>query len=189
LSSHSNLYSTSSTLASLIWNTIKDDKQLKNIIKNPEQISHLSPKDAQEQKAKISIFLYNITEVSSMRNQPQNPSRPPIILNLNLQYLITPLTDNIEHDQILLGKIMQLFAQTPVLHGKLLQGSLNKEDNNLRIVLNELTIEELNKLWTMLSTPYKLCASYTVYPVNIEANIMPDKIIENKITTIKIKKK
>ena len=176
MSSYNNLNSVSKTLASRIWNGIKDDKQIKTIIKSEKQIIHLSPKDAQTESAQVSVFLYNITELSSMRNQPQttpNPSKP--LLYLNLHYLITPLTLNVENDQIVLGKIMQLFSETPVLRGSDLQGSLSETGDDLRITLDALAADDLNKLWTMFSTPYKLCVSYTVYPVRIESSIKSER--------------
>jgi hypothetical protein len=37
--------------------------------------------------------------------------------------------------------------------------------------LDALAADDLNKLWTMFSTPYKLCVSYSVYPVRIESSI------------------
>ena len=176
MSSYNNLNSVSKTLASRIWNGIKDDKQIKTIINSEKQIIHLSPKDAQTESAQVSVFLYNITELSSMRNQPQttpNSSKPS--LYLNLRYLITPLTLNVENDQIVLGKIMQLFSETPVLRGSDLQGSLSETGDDLRITLDALAADDLNKLWTMFSTPYKLCVSYTVYPVRIESSIKSER--------------
>ena len=176
MSSYNNLNSVSKTLASRIWNGIKDDKQIKTIINSEKQIIHLSPKDAQTESAQVSVFLYNITELSSMRNQQQttpNPSKPPLYLNLH--YLITPLTLNVENDQIVLGKIMQLFSETPVLRGSDLQGSLSETGDDLRITLDALAADDLNKLWTMFSTPYKLCVSYTVYPVRIESSIKSER--------------
>lgn len=87
MSSYNNLNSVSKTLANRIWNGIKDDKQIKTIINSEKQIIHLSPKDAQTESAQVSVFLYNITELSSMRNQPQttpNPSKPPPVPELTL---------------------------------------------------------------------------------------------------------
>jgi len=195
VSSHNNLSSVSKTLANKIWNTLKDDKQLSAIIKSPEQISFLSPKNAapedkdpkskdpknkedkdskaKNNQAQVSVFLYNITELSSMRNQPQDSTKPPTLLNLKLQYLITPLTENAEEDQIILGKIMQTFAETPVLRGADLQGNLKESGEDLRITLDTLEVEDLNKLWTMLAAPYKLCVSYAVQPIRIQAATKP----------------
>jgi hypothetical protein len=120
-----------------------------------------------------------------MRNQPQtiqNPSKPLTLLHLNLRYLITPLTQNVENDQIVLGKIMQLFSEKPVLRGSDLQGSLGENGDDLRITLDPLATDDLNKLWTMFQTPYQLCVSYSVFPVRIESSIKPEgkPLIDNK---------
>jgi len=202
VSSYNNLNSVSRTLASKIWNAIKDDKQLCTIIESEEQISFLSPieaaskepklkeakstadtkdekiKDEKEKEAKIkdktkiSIFLYNITELTSMRNQHQDSQKPPTLLYLDLHYLITPIAESVEDNQILLGKIMQTFAQTPILRGADLQGSLKDSGEELRITLDSLGIDELSKLWTMIGNPYRLCASYTVRPIRIESTLI-----------------
>jgi hypothetical protein len=166
--SYSNLESVSKTFANKIWQGIKDDEQIKQIIHDPCQISLLAPKDAQSKLAQISVFLYNVAELSSMRNQPQT-KKPPTLLYLNLHYLITPLTQNIETDHVVLGKIMQLFAQTPILRGSDLQGSLSESGEELKVTLDALTADDLNKLWNMLMSPYKLSIGYSVFPVTIQA--------------------
>ncbi len=170
----------SETLATHIWNCIKDDKELKKIIRSQEQISYQSPKDAQAKPAKstqLSIFLYNITENTNMRNQPQpqNPTAPRTLLYLNLHYLITPLTEKAETDQVLLGKIIQLFAEAPVLRGSTLQGSLGEEAGELRVVLDVFSLDDLSKLSTLLSSPYRLSVGYTVSPVRIVASNIPEQ--------------
>jgi hypothetical protein len=193
VSSYHNLNGVTKTLVDRIWDGIKADNHIKTIIRSEKQITHLSPRDAQTKSAQVSVFLYNVTELSSMRNQPQtmqNPSKPPTLLYLNLRYLITPLTLNAENDQIILGKIMQLLSETPVLRGSDLQGSLRENGNDLRITLDPLATDDLNKLWTMLSTPYKLCLSYTVFPVRIESPIKSErKPVINKKPNLQSKNK
>lgn len=174
--SYNNINGASRTLADKIWNSIKEDKQANAIIENPEQITFLSPKDAAEQKPpQISVYLYNATELTSMRNQPtqtQNPSKPA--LYLNLRYLITPLTKNVEDDQIVLGRILQIFNDMPVLRGSDLQGSLREGGEDLKVIMDQLSAEELGKIWGMLMTPYRLSVGYSVYPIKIESPIKPD---------------
>jgi hypothetical protein len=172
--SYNNLYNVSKTLATHIWNGIKDDPQINGIIRNQRQINHLSPKETQTESNQISVFLYNVTEMPSMRNQPQTTQNPPT-LYLNLNYLITPSTQNAENDQIVLGKIMQIFAETPILRGPTLQGSLVGSGEELKITLDALSIGDLNKLWTMLQTPNKLCISYSVFPIRIESSTKKEK--------------
>lgn len=189
MSSYNNLNSVSKTLAIHIWNGIKDDPQTKAIIQSSRQISYLSPKETRTESAQISVFLYNVTELSSMRNQPQTTQNPHTLLYLNLHYLITPLTQNAENDQIILGKIMQLFAETPILRGSSLQGSLLESGDEFKIILDSLGADDLNKLWTMFQTPYKLCISYSVFPVRIESSTkIQEKPVTVKKPTIQSKK-
>ena len=175
MSSYYNLNSVGRTLASRIWNGIKDDPHLRTIILSEGQIVHYSPKDANATQAQISIFLYNTSEIPAMRNQPQPTTKPRTLLNLNLRYLITPLTFNAENDMVILGKIMQLFAEKPVLRGSDLQGSLREDGDDLRITLDPLGAEDLGKLWSTFQAPYKLSVSYSVFPVQIKAEAKPEK--------------
>jgi hypothetical protein len=173
--SFNNINAASRTIARQIWNAFSADKQVCSIIRNPEQISFLSPKDAANLKPpQISVYLYNVTELAAMRNPPTaNSSKPPMYLNL--RYLITPITQNPEDDQVVLGKILQLFHETPILRGSNLQASLSESDEDLKVVLDGLTIEDLSKIWSTLTTPYRLSVSYTVYPVKIEGAVQPDE--------------
>jgi hypothetical protein len=181
MSSHYNLYSVSRTLANRIWNGIKDDKHIRTVITSEGQITHNPPKDAQNTTAQISVYLYSVSEIASMRNQPQptqNPTKPRTLLNLNLRYLITPLTFNAENDQVILSKIMQLFAEKPVLRESDLQGSLREAGDELRIILDDMVADDLGKLWTAFASPYKLSLSYSVYPVRIEASTEPERVLD-----------
>jgi hypothetical protein len=113
-----------------------------------------------------------------MRNQPhqtQNSPKPQPLLYLNLRYIITPLTYNAENNQVILGKIMQIFAEKPILRGSDLQGTLRENGDDLRIILDDMATDNLAKLWNVLSMPYRLSASYSVFPVPIEASIKPQK--------------
>jgi hypothetical protein len=188
-----NLSSVSRTLAAQIWSGIKNDEQARAIIHSPKQITFHPPSNTQAKFAKISVFLYSVTELSSMRNQPQtqNPQKPRTLLYLNLHYLITPLTQNAEDDQILLGKILQVFSENPVLRGSQLQGTLRESGEDLRVALDALTVEDLNKIWSMLWAPFKLCVSYNVYPVRIDSAIKLEKkpIAEKTRLTVEKQKK
>jgi hypothetical protein len=189
--SYSNIHYASKTLAGRVWNAIKDDKQVSAIIRDPAQIRFVSPKEAAQKPPQISIYLYNVTELASMRNQPtptQNPSRPPLCLSL--RYLITPLTEKVEDDQMLLGKILQLFHETPILRGNNLQGPLTETGEELKVMLDTLSFEELSKIWGMLEAPYRLSVGYTVYPVKIEDSVKPaEKPVVIKRPAVTVDKK
>jgi hypothetical protein len=174
LSGYQKLSNVTTTLVNHIWNCIKDDMVLKETIKSKKQIITYLPKETQGKSSQLSVFLYNVTELSIMRNQPQpiqDPSKPRTLIYLNLHYLITPLSHDSETDQLLLGRVIQLLAETPVLRGLELQGSLRESGDELRVALEPLGIDDLSKLWVMLSLPYRLCVGYSVQPIRIESYV------------------
>jgi hypothetical protein len=123
----------------------------------------------------LSIFLFEIKEDESARNQPrirqteQNPvviQNPPMALQLN--YLFTPWTKNFQTDQQLLGRVMRLFYEQAILSGPVLQGVLAGSANSLKVTLHALTLEERTRIWLALTRPYRTSLSYGVRVVNID---------------------
>jgi len=185
-SDYASVLSVSKTLANLLWISFRDAPQLKTIFTSGNDISFISAKEiiTSTSSEKLSIFLYNISEFITMKNNPpEKPDKPPPIY-LTLHYLFTPYTKNPEADQIILSKILQTFMDNPVLAGSLLQGNLAGTDTKLRITLNSLSIDDLNKIWTMISTPYLNSLSYSVSPVKIEPTRQKEgkPVFERKIT-------
>jgi hypothetical protein len=171
MSTYTAISSVNKTLVSLLWNSIKDDSQVNSIVTSEDEISLSSPKEIAQDK-KLSLFLYQIAEFSSMRNIVQ-PSTDPdktgyFPVYLALHYLITPNTRNLQSDHILLGKTIQVFSDNAILRGSILQGSLGENNSNLKLVMDSLSIDELSKLWSAIGTDYKLSISYSAAPVIIE---------------------
>nr|QNO51039.1 hypothetical protein EDLMLJLI_00032 [Methanosarcinales archaeon ANME-1 ERB6] len=162
------------TLKKLLWDNIKEDNTAKSIIESEDQITLSSPEETEPSK-KLSLFLYQITENVYLKNQEMqivNSTElkyPP--LSLNLFYLVTPHTKKGENDHIILGKVMQIFYDNSILRGSVLQGSLADSREELKLILNPLSMDELNKIWTVMSKskPYKLSVCYEVTPVKIES--------------------
>jgi hypothetical protein len=196
MSDYTAISNVNKTLASLLWNSIKEDSQANSIVATEDQISLSSPKAIESEPTKnLSLFLYQITEFSTMRNQPtplqeSNKIRPPP-LYLALHYLVTPYTQNTEKDHLLLGKVMQIFADNAILRGSILYGSLAENGADLKIVMDPLLIDDLNKLWAIFGTQYKLCVSYSVAPVIIELTREEEaaRVIEQKAEYNFIKRK
>jgi hypothetical protein len=182
----SNITDATQSLAKLIFNFIQEDKELKKIICSEEQITTTIPSSI-DKAAQISIFLYRISEATIMRNQLQNPNQPRTILYLNLHYLITPLTRNTKTDQLILCKILQLFAEKPILRNTDFQGSLRDSETELKITLDQQTMADINNLWTMLQTQYKLSICYTVTPIELKSETKSVSI-RNTPLTAKTKK-
>jgi hypothetical protein len=159
------------TLKRLLEDNIDDS------IIGENQITLSSPEEIESGK-KLSLFLYQITENAYMKNEEMqmvNSAKlkyPP--LTLSLFYLITPHTpkgeeDHVKNDHNILGKVMQIFHDNAILRGSVLQGSL--VDEELRVILTPLSVDDLNKLWNVISKSktYKLSVCYEVTPVGIES--------------------
>lgn len=139
--------------------------------------------------AKLSIFLYQIIKNPYLSNAEPEPvgttqmQYPP--LSVDLFYLFTPYAQNKETEFIILEKIMLIFHDNPILKGQMLQGNLMASGNDeIRVVPNVLTLEELNKLWGMLpNKSYKLSVSYMLTPVRIPSEKTKDitRVIEKDI--------
>lgn len=160
------------TLKKLLWEGIRADPIARSILESEEQITFSSPEEVEADK-RLSLFLYHVTENAYLKNEElqlvnsTTLKYPP--LALNLFYLITPYTQKRENDQILLGKVMQILHAYSILRGSVLQGSLAGEE--LRVLFNPLSIDELNKLWSIIARakPFRLSLSYEVTPVRIES--------------------
>ena len=141
-----------------------------------------SPADISTNKNLLSIFLYQIVENSSLRNINPEPidtnqlRYPP--LALDLYYIITAYGTNRETELLIVERLMQILHDESVLKGEMLKGDLAKTGNTeIRIVPNNLTFEEINKLWERFpNKPYKISASYILSPVRIPSGKEPMKI-------------
>jgi hypothetical protein len=160
-------------LIKLLWESIKEDELVNEIIGSYTQISLSSPDELGADES-ISVFLYQVTEDSFQKNQGMQIStsnmleNPPIFLNLH--YLITACTKSGENDDIVMGKVIHTFNSNRILRGTVLQGTA-LDGESLNLIFNSMSLEDLNKIWTVLSKskPYKLGAFYEVSPVAIDS--------------------
>jgi hypothetical protein len=149
--------------------------------------------DAQAAEApRVNLFLYRVTENGSLKNQmipgqghPAEYGHPP--LSLVLHYLITAYgaTDdngvlNETRAHFLLGSAMRVLHDHPVVTEALvtvqapagqgiLHPSLRGEFEQVKLCLDPIGLEDLSKVWTALTRPYRLSAAYSVSVVQIES--------------------
>lgn len=145
-----------------------------------------------EEPTRVNLFLYRVTENGFLKNQmipgqghPSEYGHPP--LSLVLHYLITAYgaTDdngivNETRAHILLGSAMRVLHDYPVITGSLvtvqvpggqpiLHSSLRGEFEQVKLCLDPMSLEDLSKVWTALTRPYRLSAAYSVSVVQIES--------------------
>jgi Pvc16 N-terminal domain len=132
----------------------------------------------------INIFLYQTTPNAAWRNRdipnqvrPGETSQQPLALSLH--YLITASgagDDDIKSHQWL-GKAMSILHDHAILSRQEIANTiatigdskLQEQVERVRITPLSLSIEDISKLWTTFTTPYRLSAAYEVSVVLIES--------------------
>lgn len=153
--------------------TNSSDPQLKNI-----SINLSTPREMRkEKKTGISIWLYRVARNADLLNRPAERPTPNRMLRrplpLDLYYLVTPLTDDPESEQALLGRVLQVFNDHSILRGGDLRDTLEGSDEELRLVLEALSLEEITHVWNALNESYQLSVSYMIQLLTIDSDLEP----------------
>jgi len=153
-----------------------EDDPWTGILPIPE-ITFKSPKEIKDDGGstnKVSLFLYQIHENPHLRNEEPlrvNDSHlqtPPEVLDL--LYLVTPYSDDKTQEKVILGKVMQIFYDNALLSGTVLQGGLAGSDEDIRLLFNPISLDDLTKIWSAFQdVAYRLSVSYLVTPVRIDS--------------------
>ena len=130
----------------------------------------------------LNLFLYRTTINSAFSNssmpgqvKPGETGMPP--LSLVLHYLVTAYGRN--NDDIfghrLMGRSMSLLHDHPLLGREEIQAALTDTDlhnqiERLRITLDDMSLDDMSRLWNSFQTQYRLSASYQVSVVLIESS-------------------
>jgi hypothetical protein len=128
---------------------------------------------AANQGARLSLWLYRISENEFVRNRPlaplpEDPLRlvwPP--LPLNLFYLLTPVGGSEETRQQLLGRAMHALGDNPVVH--LEDANAGTVRDELHLTLCRVSLEDTTRIWEALQIPFRLAVSYEARLVRLSS--------------------
>jgi hypothetical protein len=177
------------SLVSVLFSELNADPQISGLIDSEDRISLESPADLESNNSvRLSMYLYRILENPYMKNRfPVEGTagklrKPP--LTLDLFFLLTPLVGTPREQQIVLGKTMQILYDRAILEGPDLSGSLGTSGEDIRLVLNPVSLEELTRVWQALEMPYRLSVCYTarVVIVDSEQQQRGQPIVSKRIT-------
>ena len=149
-----------------------------------------SPKEMHfDQDTGISVWMYRVTRNEHILNHPperigvNQVRRQP--LPVNLHYLVTPMMSDPLDEQELLGRVLQVFNDHPVLSGADLAGALLGSQSEFRVALETPTLEELTRVWEALQESYQASVSYLVQVILIDSEEPPQAspvVLQRQVT-------
>lgn len=174
MSSYKIISEVSKFLRRTLWDGFSGDNALTQHVPNEESIVLLNPSETtQDTQRRLSFWLYQVQENEFLRNKapervPQHDELvafPP--LPLNLFYLLTPSTNSMEGDQMVLGRSMQIFHDNAVLLLESTEQPGTAEE--LHIKLCQRDLREIAEVWEALQQPYRLSVCYEVRLTRIDS--------------------
>jgi hypothetical protein len=178
VSSYMVVAAVSEAVRRLLWAEFDADGVVRPIVGAESAIVFKNPTEtARDSANRLSLWLYQVSENEFLKNQPPVRSNghetmrfPP--LTLNLFYLITPFSTDTsgEADHILLGKTMQVLYDSSTL---VLRDPVNNVFEELRIILCNLSLDELTKIWEALREPYRLSVCYQIRITRVDSQRIP----------------
>jgi hypothetical protein len=178
------------TLRNLLFSGLNQDVSGTTVTTRPPDKARAGNTGSQ-----VNLFLYHLTADTAWRNldipwrtRPGESAAPH--LPLRLYYLLTAYFGENEDDidsadagrlmgsQRLLGRAISILLDYPMLEPCAIQAGLPPQDQlehpfdsleNVRIVFQPLSLDEMSKLWSGFQTYYRLSAAFEVSMVLIES--------------------
>jgi len=138
----------------------------------------------------VSLFLYravvNGTNRTPTGRRLSSGETQRSQLPLDLHYLVTVWADRASTQHQIAGWVMRVLETTPILPKGLLNDvndDVFRPDETVEIILNDLSNEDLFRIWDILDVPYRLSIPYRVRNVRIEAGetVSEEGIVERRI--------
>lgn len=126
-------------------------------------------------RPRVNLFLFRVTENPFGRNQPWQPAGtgaltyPP--LTLNLFYVMTPFSEDKLDEHRVMGEAMRVLHDNTVVRGALLKGSLENTQEEIKVELAPLPLEDLTRIWNALNKPYRLSVAYEVRLITVDSQV------------------
>jgi hypothetical protein len=166
------------TLSRLLGDSLKDDLGGGSVTTRPLDKARDNSNNNQ-----LNLFLYNVAIDGAWRNmdmprqsRPGESGFPP--LALNLFYLLTAYGKDDDkpdpNSHRLLGAAMSALHDHPLLGAAEIKAALSGNDlgdqiERVRITPQQLSLEEMSKLWAIFQAQYRISVAYQVSVVLIES--------------------
>lgn len=143
------------------------------------------PSDDLASEVVAVLYLYHIEIDPHLRNRKLMPdsadpslmTRPP--LPLQLRFLFVPVASDDGTNQLLLGRVLQHFHDTPSfrpLPGSPLESHRGEASPQFRVRFDLTSYQDLAQLWSGLSQPFRLSAGFLVDVVTIDSALTAEEV-------------
>jgi uncharacterized protein DUF4255 len=127
---------------------------------------------------RVLIFLYRASINHHLRNAGRvtDPGMYPVPLSVDLHYLLSFWARSAENEQLALAWTMRELHQVPVLDAS----TLSREaawtaDDLIQLIPEEISTEDLMRIWDTLEPDYRLSLSYIARVVRINPDRLRDE--------------
>ena len=161
-----------------VTNTLQELLKNQQRPKGQFEISLSSPAEEDvtpNMKPKVNLFLFRVVENPFVKNQEWLPvgtdtlTYPP--LALDLFYVLTPFAPNKLDEHRVLGEAMRILHDFAIITPPDMQGNLAHGVDEIKVDLWQLTVEDLARIWSALTKPYRLSIGYAVRTLLIDSAI------------------
>jgi hypothetical protein len=122
-----------------------------------------------------ALFLYRITHNEHTRNMPSATRTQRTPLSLDLHLLVSVWAAHAQEEHLILAWVMRELHAQPVLDSAILRGPGDFRDGDqIQLIPEELTLDDLTKLWQALVPPMRPSVSYVVRNVRIDMGPMEE---------------
>lgn len=157
-------------------------------------VTLLAPDEAGATR-RVNLFLYKVQENAFLNNvewqvSPTDPARinpPP--LSVNLYYLLTPYAQNdadtgntTAHE--ILGEAMRVLYENPVVTDVHLVAGLDDAFEQIKITQSQLDLEELSKVWSTFTEPFRLSVPYEISVVQLDQSPGQQRGIAPRVVSV-----
>ena len=172
-------------------NMLEDEMQLTPNVR----VTLLAPDENGGGNRRLNLFLYKVQENTHLRNEDwqvrrDDPTRlAPPPLSLNLFYLMTAYAPNDQdtgnttaHE--VLGDGMRVFNEFPIIPAEHLDDGLEDAREQVKIMPGQLDLDEISRVWSTFSEPFRLSVSYEVSVVQIDQSADQQRTMARRVRSV-----
>lgn len=144
---------------------------------------------------RVNLFLYKVQENTSLKNidwqvKKGDPNRlvpPP--LSLNLFYLMTAYSSNDPQTgnstaHAIFGDAMRVFYENAIVPEDYLAAGLKGGNELIKITMNTLDMEELSRVWSTFTQPFRLSVLYEISVVQLDMLSKNERTMAKRVRQI-----